>query len=215
MREEELILKPYEEKIAREKERFSCFFSLLKEYNEKFNLTSIEGEREIYYKHFLDSVLGEKFFPQNASVSEVGSGAGFPSIPLMLIREDLSFSLFESVKKKCAFLKAAIEKLSLNAKVFPLRAEEAARGEFREKFDVSCARAVANLNTLSEYCLPLIKVGGLFLAYKTDPLELEGAKRALSLLGGRGEEIGGPGHRRRGHRRHPGKRQLAAAGIYI
>lgn len=172
-------------------ETFSAFRALLLRSNETCNLTAVVEEREMLYKHFLDSAAGEGFFPQNASVAEVGSGAGFPSIPLKILRDDLSFTLFESVGKKCAFLERAVRELGLSRMtVEKLRAEDAARGKFREKYDVCCARAVARMNTLAEYCLPLVKVGGRFLAYKGEAEEeLEEARRAIRLLGGRVEKI--------------------------
>ncbi len=172
-------------------EKFAAFRALLLSYNEKFNLTSVVEEKEMRYKHFLDCVAGEAFFPENSTVAEVGSGAGFPSVPLKIVREDLSFTLFESVGKKCEFLKEAVRELELcGTEVRKMRAEDAARGEFREKFDVCCARAVARMNTLAEYCLPLVRPGGRFIAYKGDAEEeLKEAKRAISLLGGEIEEI--------------------------
>ncbi len=172
--------------LKERRDAFDEFRRMLLEYNEKYNLTSITEEGEIFAKHFFDSVAGESLFPQGAHVLEVGSGAGFPSIPLMLVRPDLTFTLVESTGKKCDFLNAVIEKFSLPANVLHMRAEDAAKGEWREMSDVCCARAVARLNTLSEYCLPFVKVGGTFLAYKGGNVaeEVNEAKRAFSLLGG-------------------------------
>ncbi len=172
-------------------EKFDRYREILLFYNKKFNLTSIVGEKEILYKHFLDSVAGEFLFPQNASVAEVGSGAGFPSLPLKIVRGDLTFSLFESTAKKCEFLRVAVRELELEGtEVFCCRAEEAARGAFREKFDVCCARAVARMNTLAEYCLPFVKKGGSFIAYKGNAEEeIAEAERAISLLGGGKPEV--------------------------
>ena len=178
------ILKEYginEDKLI----KFEKFKNLLKEWNGKFNLTSILDDKEIEIKHFLDSVKGEKYFTKNANVVEVGSGGGFPSIPLMIVREDLNFTLIESTGKKCEFLKFVINELNLNGKVFNIRAEDAGKSqEFREKFDIVTARAVARLNTLSEYCIPLIKKGGLFIAYKGEDNgeEIE-SQNAFKLLG--------------------------------
>lgn len=173
------------------REKFEAFRALLLEYNEKFNLTAVTEEKEVTYKHFLDSAMGEALFPQGASVAEVGSGAGFPSVPLKILRDDLKFTLIESTGKKCGFLRLVIEKLDLkNVTVCNLRAEEAGKEEaFREKFDVCCARAVARLNTLSEYCLPLVKIGGRFIAYKgAAEEEIKEAQNAVRILGGRFEE---------------------------
>ena len=179
----------YEKIVFEEKkEEFEKFRSLLLEYNEKYNLTSITEEKDIYYKHFLDSVIGERFFKEGARVCEIGSGAGFPSIPLKIIRPDLKLDLFESVGKKCAFLQAVVDKLGFQGvHIYNIRAEDAARDErFRERYDHATARAVARMNTLSEYCLPFVKVGGSFIAYKSgDVSEIEEAQSAYKILGGR------------------------------
>ena len=166
-------------------EKFSAFYALLCEYNQKVNLTRIVGREDCDRKHFLDSLLGEKFFPQEAACLEVGSGGGFPSVPLMIARPDLSFVLVESVGKKCAFLEKAAAELGLNAVVLNARAEELAREEkYREKFGVCCARAVARLNTLAEYCVPFVKKGGYFVAYKGNAAEeIEEAQNAFRVLG--------------------------------
>lgn len=184
--EKQLNLENVQSLLNANKEVLKNFCTFLQSYNEKYNLTAITEEREVYFKHFFDSVAGESLFPEGADVLEVGSGAGFPSIPLMLVRKDLKFTLVESTKKKCDFLTAAKEKFSFPAEILHMRAEDAARGEWRERFDVCVARAVARLNTLAEYCLPFLKEGGVFLAYKSGNIEeeLEEAKRAFSLLGG-------------------------------
>lgn len=171
-----------EEILLKNEEKFRIFYGLLEENNKKFNLTSIRGDREVKIKHFLDSLAGIGLFEENASVCEVGSGAGFPSIPLMIAREDLRFTLIESTGKKCVFLREAAEKLSLPAEVLNLRAEDAGRGALREKFDCVCARAVAPLPTLIEYCLPLVKVGGRMVAYKG--AETENGQLASDMVGG-------------------------------
>lgn len=174
--------------LCEHQESFELFEKTLFIENEKYNLTSITKKEEVLYKHFLDSVAGESFFPKNANVAEVGSGAGFPSVPLKIIRSDLNFSLFESTKKKCDFLQNTANLLQFHGfDVYNLRAEEAGRSEkFREKFEVCCARAVARLNVLSEYCLPLLKIGGRFLAYKGDAKEeIREAMRAIEVLGGK------------------------------
>ncbi|MDE6411522.1 MAG: 16S rRNA (guanine(527)-N(7))-methyltransferase RsmG [Clostridia bacterium] len=167
---------------------FEKYFALLTEYNARFNLTAITKKEEVFEKHFLDSVLGESLFPENASVLEVGSGAGFPSLPLKILRDDLSFTLVESTGKKCEFLKVAVKELSLSGvTILNERAETLARDSlYREKFDVCCARAVARMNTLSEYCLPFVKTGGAFVAYKGDAdEELKEAENAIKKLGGK------------------------------
>ena len=167
---------------------FERYFTLLTEYNARFNLTAITEETEVYEKHFLDSILAEEFFPVNARVLEVGSGAGFPSLPLKIVRDDLKFTLVESTGKKCEFLKVAVRELGLsNVTVLNGRAEDFAQNAlYREQFDVCCARDVARLNTLSEYCLPFVKIGGAFIAYKGDAKEeVKEAQNALVKLGGK------------------------------
>ncbi len=173
-------------------EKFEILKNLLIESNKKFNLTAICDDEGIFLKHFLDSVAGESYFNEGASVVEIGSGGGFPSLPLKIVREDLSFLLVESTGKKCIYLKEAVDKLALvGVKVFCGRAEDAAKEEkYREKFDVAEARAVARLNTLAEYCIPFVKVGGRFIAYKGDcDEEIEEAKRAIKILGGELENV--------------------------
>lgn len=173
-------------------EKFDYFKNLLIEANKICNLTSILDEKGILYKHFLDSVAGEGLLSDGAEVVEIGSGGGFPSIPLKIIREDLKFTLIESTAKKCRFLNEFVEKLGLDCvKVLNLRAEEGAHEKIlREKFDFACARAVASLNILAEYCLPYVKVGGKFIAYKGNcSEELLTAERAIKTLGGELEKI--------------------------
>ncbi len=172
-------------------DRLETFKSLLLEYNSKYNLTAITDENEIYVKHFLDSVIPCDFFKKNASVIEIGSGGGFPSVPLKIVRNDLSFTLVESTGKKCEFLSVVVDKLGLNCvKVLNIRAEDGGRTpELREKFDVAVARAVAKLNTLAEYCLPFVKVGGRFIAYKGESEDLNESLNALKILGGAIEKV--------------------------
>ena len=183
----------YSERINGDKKLlFERYFSLLTEYNARFNLTSVTQKEEVYEKHFLDSVSGESLFPKNASVVEVGSGAGFPSLPLKILRDDLRFTLVESTGKKCEFLKTVVRELGLSGvTVLNGRAEDFARNPmYREQFDACCARAVARLNTLSEYCIPFLKVGGAFIAYKADAEEeIAEAQNAVKTLGGRAAEI--------------------------
>lgn len=186
-------IKKYEETInGIYHEKFSEFKNLLLEYNQRYNLTSVLDEKGILYKHFLDSVAGESFFPSKARVVEIGSGGGFPSVPLKIVRDDLDFTLIESTGKKCAYLKDVVDKLGLNCvKVLNMRAEDGAKSPaLREKFDVVCARAVAKLNTLCEYCLPFLKIGGVFVAYKGELNgELEEALNSVRILGGRVKNV--------------------------
>ena len=168
--------------------QFDLFKSLLLEYNQRYNLTTIIQDKDIFYKHFLDSSAGVELFKKDAKVAEIGSGAGFPSIVLKILRPDLQFSLFESVGKKCEFLKVVVDKLGwTDVHIYNLRAEDGAKDSLlREKFDHVTARAVARMNTLSEYCLPFVKVGGSFIAYKSgEQEEIYQAKNAYNQLGGK------------------------------
>ena len=185
----------YQNEILSEKrEKLEIFRNLLLEYNQKYNLTTILEEKDVYYKHFLDSAAGMDLFEKNAKVAEIGSGAGFPSMVLKILRDDLSFDLFESVGKKCEFLRAVVDKLQLKkVNIYNIRAEDAAKDKnFRERYDIVTARAVARMNTLSEYCLPFVKVGGKFIAYKSgDKTEIIEAETAYKTLGGKLEEVHG------------------------
>ena len=168
------------------------FRLLLLEYNQKYNLTAILEEKDVYYKHFLDSAAGVDLFEEGAKVAEIGSGAGFPSMVLKILRPDLEFSLFESVGKKCEFLRAVVDNFGFTGMhIYNIRAEDAARDEkFRERFDFVTARAVARMNTLCEYCLPFVKVGGKFIAYKSgDITEINEAKNAYKILGGKLSDV--------------------------
>ena len=167
-------------------EKLEEFKNLLLFWNKKFNLTTITDDLGIEIKHFEDSLINESYFFKNANVCEIGSGGGFPSIPLMCLRKDLKFTLFESVGKKCTFLNEVINNLKLNAEVINARAEDAGKNPiYRESFDMVTARAVARLNTLSEYCIPLIKKEGLFIAYKGEKNgEEKEAFNAIKTLGG-------------------------------
>ncbi|MDE6586232.1 MAG: 16S rRNA (guanine(527)-N(7))-methyltransferase RsmG [Clostridia bacterium] len=180
-----------EEMLNEYKDGFDKFRTILLESNKKFNLTAISDENEVQIKHFYDSVAPERFFKQGARVAEIGSGGGFPSVPLMIVRKDLKFTLIESTGKKCDYLKEVVESLGLHCEqVLNIRAEDGAKDpQLREKFDVVTARAVAKLNTLSEYCLPYVKVGGTFIAYKGDGEDITEAERAISILGGKIEEV--------------------------
>ena len=167
-------------------EKFKIFREMLKNYNKMFNLTSITDDEEIVIKHFIDSVKGVDKFSTNANVFEVGSGGGFPSLPLKIIRDDLKFTLLEATGKKCEFLNAVINKLGLkNMNVINGRAEDFGKNElYRENYDYCVARAVARLNTLCEYCIPFIKKGGKFIAYKGEcGEEIKEAENAVKILG--------------------------------
>lgn len=172
--------------------KFGKFAEMLINYNKICNITSVSDEKGIFYKHFLDSAVGESLFSRGESVVEIGSGGGFPSMPLKFLRDDLSFTLIESTGKKCTFLKSVVDNFGLKSvKVENIRAEDGARDKnMREKFDFACARAVARLNTLCEYCLPFVAVGGKFIAYKGDSGdEVKEAEKAIKTLGGEVENI--------------------------
>ncbi len=179
----------YKDKIYGEfGDKFEKLYEMLAEYNQKYNLTSITAREDVFIKHFLDSAAGEKYFKKGACVCEIGSGGGFPSLPLKILRDDLSFTLIESTGKKCSYLQAVVDNFNFNnVKVMNIRAEDGARDKLlRERFDAATARAVARLNTLCEYCLPFVKVGGLFVAYKGDcGDEVKESANAVKILGGR------------------------------
>lgn len=184
----------YDEKIQSGElgAKFNEFYEILCNFNQMFNLTAIKERSEIYDKHFLDSVMGEFLFDEGAEAIEIGSGAGFPSIPLKLIRPDLKLTLVESTGKKCEFLRTVVDKLGLNGvKIYNARAEDLAKDDrFREKFDYATARAVARMNTLSEYCIPFVRKGGKFIAYKGDCAEeVEEARSAVAKLGGKTDAV--------------------------
>ena len=150
-----------------------------------FNLTAIVEEDSAAWLHFYDSIFCASLIPQGAKVLDVGTGAGFPGIPLKIVRPDIQLTLMDSAGKKVDFVQSAAERLKIEAGVLCARAEEAAAGPMRESFDVCVSRAVASLPVLSELCLPYVRVGGVFLAYKTAyEEELADAQNALDLLGG-------------------------------
>lgn len=183
------LFEKYKIELTDEKEKkFREYSSLLKEYNSKFNLTSILSDEQIEIKHFLDSCLYVDKFIHNADIIEIGSGGGFPSIPNKILREDLNFTLVEATEKKCEFLSVVVKKLNLkNVRIINGRAEELGNDKiYREKYDYCIARAVARLNVLSEYCMPFVKVNGKFVAYKGNAAEeTEEAKSAIDVLGGK------------------------------
>lgn len=171
--------------------QLSKFYEMVVETNEKFNLTAITQENDFAIKHILDSVLPMALLPQNASVIDVGAGAGFPSIPLKILRPDLKVTMLDSLNKRVNFLNEVIATLNLkNITAVHSRAEDYALKN-REVFDIAIARAVASLVTLSEYCLPFVKVGGNFIALKGSSLteELKEATYAITLLGGKYKDI--------------------------
>lgn len=178
--------------LPEQKQQFYKYYSLLIEWNEKFNLTAITEMEDVIVKHFLDSVIGSSFIKENSTIIDVGAGAGFPSLPLKIVRPDLKILLVDSVNKKITFLQEVIKKLNLNnVQAIHGRVEDVAKKEQRENFDYCVARAVASLNTLSEYCLPFVRVGGTMLAYKSSDIEEEInlSKKAINTLGGKIEKV--------------------------
>lgn len=179
------------ELTEKQAEKLEKYYELLIEWNEKFNLTAITERRDVYIKHFVDSLLFYKEL-KCGKLLDVGSGGGLPAVPLAIVNEDLSVTMLEATGKKCEFLEEVIKELDLkNARVIKGRAEELAKNAgFRESFDICTARAVARLNLLCEYCLPLVKKGGIFAAFKGNgEEELIEAENAIKLLGGKLKEV--------------------------
>ena len=161
------------------------FEILLKEGNARFNLTSILESYDIYCKHFLDSIIGYPYFGKG-KILEIGSGGGFPSVPLKIYDKNLDFTLVESTNKKCNFLREVKNHFNFsNFEIICSRCEDLAKKDnFRESYDFVTARAVASMSTLLEYTIPFLKIGGKFIAYKTnDAKELSDAERVGSILG--------------------------------
>lgn len=168
---------------------FDQYYNKLIAWNENINLTAITGERDVVIKHFIDSLTLTSFLPEGAkSMIDVGTGAGFPGIPVKLIKQDLSVTLLDSLKKRVRFLNELITGFSLTGiNAIHARAEDLARSsEHRENYDVGTARAVASLSVLCEYILPFVKTGGVFIAMKGSEIqkELDDAEKAISILGG-------------------------------
>ena len=173
---------------------FQTYMELLLEWNEKINLTAITDPAEIVEKHFLDSLtlLSSCTIKQGAKLIDVGTGAGFPGIPLKIMRPDLQLTLLDSLNKRLNFLGEVCDALGLESTRVHKRAEEAGLDQkMRESYDIAVARAVAPLNVLCEYCLPLVKMKGYFIAMKGPGAreELNGAEHALELLGGTDVEL--------------------------
>ena len=180
-------------------ERFDTYARLLVEWNEKMNLTAITEPKEIELKHFLDSLMLVKYYDlQNVSNAiDVGAGAGFPSMPILIYKPEIQFTLLDGLNKRLTFLSTVNSELGLDAKLVHSRAEVSGQEEnYREKFDLATARAVAPMNVLSEYCIPFVKEGGAFVALKGSNDDVSEASNAIEALGGRLEsnisyELGG------------------------
>ena len=174
-------------------EQLIQYAELLKEWNEKINLTAICDDEGIAIKHFLDSATALCTGKVGKSIIDVGTGAGFPGLVLKILKPEADVTLMDSLNKRITFLNDVIEKTSIEKiETVHLRAEDGAKKtEYREKFDTAVSRAVARLPVLAEYCLPYVKVGGYFLALKGPVAdeELKEAKRAISILGGEVESV--------------------------
>lgn len=172
---------------------FEIYKNLLLVWNTKMNLTSITEEKEIIIKHFIDSLMLIKYLNKDDKIIDIGTGAGFPGIPLKIVKKDLEVTLLDSLNKRINFLDNVIQELKLsNIKTIHGRTEEIAlKEEYREKFDVATARAVARLNVLMEYCLPYVKKDGIFICMKGPNIkeEINEAKKAIEILGGRIENV--------------------------
>ena len=172
---------------------FEKYMNLLLEWNEKINLTAITQPEEVKLKHFVDSLTVLKYINDDDKVIDIGTGAGFPGIPLKIMKKNAKITLLDSLNKRINFLNIVIETLNLrNIQAIHGRAEEIARNKlYREKYDVAVSRAVANLSTLSEYMLPFVKVGGKCICMKGANVneEIEKAKNAIKELGGEIERV--------------------------
>lgn len=186
----ELGISLSEEQIS----QFLTYYQLLDQWSDKVNLTAIREYSDVLKKHFIDSVSLVKAYDLSGkkSVIDVGTGAGFPGLALKIAFPNLEMTLLDSINKRIHFLDTVIYDLKLTG-VWTIhgRAEDFARSDiYREKFDLCVSRAVANLSTLSEFCLPFVKIGGAFVAYKSEKVsdEIQGARQAVSVLGGRIKE---------------------------
>lgn len=155
-------------------ELFEKYYDFLIKYNKKINLTSIIKKNEFFIKHFVDSLTVSKFVKNSCKLIDIGTGAGFPGVPLKILNSNINLTLLESSKKKCEFLKELSSILKINYDIINNRAEILSKNlNYREKFDICVSRAVANLKILSELCIPFIKVNGIFIAMKGPNFETE------------------------------------------
>ena len=173
--------------------QFYNYMNLLIEWNKKINLTAITEPDEIILKHFVDSLTISRYISDGTKVVDVGTGAGFPGIPLKIVRQDVDITLLDSLQKRINFLDEVINELNLE-KITTIhsRVEDFGKNKkYREEFDIATSRAVANLSTLSEYLLPLVKVGGKVISMKGSLIqeELENSKNAIKILGGKIEKV--------------------------
>jgi 16S rRNA (guanine(527)-N(7))-methyltransferase GidB len=176
-------------------DQFNQFYDLIVEWNKVMNLTAITDYKDVVEKHFLDSLSIERILKLDdiKAVMDVGTGAGFPGMPLKIIYPELKITLLDSLNKRVKFLNEVIRQLELkNIDAIHGRAEDIGKNEnYREKYDLCVSRAVANLATLSEYCMPFVRVGGVFVSYKSGDIDEEvlKSKKAISLFGGKIDEV--------------------------
>jgi len=174
-------------------EKFYNYMNELLEWNTKINLTAITDPKEVILKHFVDSLTIDKYVKNTNTMIDVGTGAGFPGIPIKISNDNLQITLLDSLNKRILFLEDIINKLELqNIQTIHLRAEEAGNNKkYRESYDIAISRAVAQLNILSEYLLPLVKIGGKVICMKGSNVqeELEQAQKAIEILGGEIEKV--------------------------
>lgn len=187
---DELGVKIDEKKVS----QFFKYMEMIIEWNKKFNLTAITEPKEILLKHFADSVSLIPFIDiKEKKVIDVGTGAGFPGIPIKIIEPSIKLTLLDSLKKRVNFLQNAVDVIPLNdTECIHIRAEDGGKNEkFREKFDVCVSRAVADLTVLSEYCIPFVKKGGVFISLKGPDAkeETERAEKAIEVLGGKTDSV--------------------------
>lgn len=171
-------------------EKYLVLYDFMVEYNKNVNLTAITGFEDVVMKHFIDSVLpfSRLEIGINESFIDVGTGAGFPSLPLLIYRDDLKATLCDSLGKRCVYLEKVCDKLEINAEIIHARSEELGRKR-REYYDFSTARAVAAMPVLMEYCLPFVKAGGRFIALKSVNEDITAAEGAAKILGGENPQI--------------------------
>ena len=167
-------------------EKLEIYYNFLVEYNEKVNLTAITEKEDVWVKHFADSIVLLKYadIQKGASMIDVGTGAGFPSVPVKIFRPDIKLTLLDSLNKRIVFLNQLCEKLDIECETVHGRAEETARNSnYRERFDFATARAVASMPVLCEYCTPFLKEGGIFAAMKGPNEDIESSLEAIKKLG--------------------------------
>ena len=188
------ILNTFNIELNEEKlNKFEIYLNELIETNKNFNLTRIVDEKDVLEKHFLDSLIINKYINSNDKVIDIGSGAGFPGIPLKIFLDNINILMVDSVNKKVDFINKIISELNLeNALAIHERAEDLAHNmNYREKYDVAVSRAVANMSTLAEYLIPFVKIDGKIIYIKGPNIkdELNNSKNAINILGGKVEDI--------------------------